>query len=64
MAHVVKHWNIVKRFGRWSSDIFQRYLWDAHEGMLSISAGMAADKSELTKPRKRGEVVQNRATNL
>ena len=61
MAHVVKDWNIVKRFGRWSSDIFQRYLWDAHEGMASISAGMAADKSELTKPRTLREVVRNQA---
>jgi len=57
MAHTVKDWNVVKRFGRWTSDIFQRYLWDSHEGMASVSAGMASDKSELTRPRASGGVA-------
>ena len=60
MAHTVKDWNVVKRFGRWTSDVFQRYLWDSHEGMASVSAGMAKDKSELTRPRLSGGVAERK----
>ena len=51
MAHVVKDLSKVQRFGRWTSDVFHAYLWDSHEGMAGIATEMAADESELTRPR-------------
>ena len=52
MAHFCKQdWSQVKRFGRWTSDVFQRYLWDSHEHMAGVSRGMALDESALTRPR-------------
>ena len=51
MAHVVSDWQQVKRFGRWKSDVFQKYVWDSHEQMSRVSRGMAMDDSALTRPR-------------
>ena len=51
MAHVVNDWQQVKRFGRWKSDVFQKYIWDSHEQMARVSQGMATDDSALTRPR-------------
>ena len=51
MAHVVNDWQQVKRFGRWRSDVFQKYIWDSHEQMSQVSRGMATDDSALTRPR-------------
>ena len=68
MAHVVGDLTKVQRFGRWTSDAFHGYLWDAHEGMLGIAGQMAGDESELTRPRHAkagrtdgGEAGQDRA---
>ena len=51
MAHVVNDWQQVKRFGRWRSDVFQKYIWESHEQMAHVSRGMATDDSALTRPR-------------
>ena len=51
MDHVVDDWQQVKRFGRWKSDVFQKYIWDSHEQMARVSQGMATDDSALTRPR-------------
>ena len=42
---------IIKRWGRWVSDSFQRYLWDANEDAKGLSKKMAEDKSTLSNTR-------------
>ena len=42
---------LVRRFGRWASDTFHRYLWDPHEQLKGIARKMSQDRSELTQPR-------------
>ena len=44
--------DIIKRWGRWKSDSFQRYLWDADEGARGLSTRMALDRSHLTSTRE------------
>ena len=41
-------------FGRWASDAFHGYLWEAHEQTKGLAAKMADDFSELTKPKSQG----------
>ena len=40
----------VQHFGRWNLDTFHAYLWEFHEPMRPIARGMAADRTELTRP--------------
>ena len=42
----------VKRFGRWSSDSFHGYLWEAHERQKGLAGSMAAAEGQLLAPRK------------
>ena len=42
----------VKRFGRWSSDSFHGYLWEAHERQKGLASSMAAAEGQLLAPRK------------
>ena len=39
---------IIKRWGRWVSDSFQRYLWDANEDAKGLSRKMAEDSGTLS----------------
>ena len=41
----------VRRFGRWESDTFHRYLWESHEHSKDLAKGMATDEGTLTVPR-------------
>jgi len=54
MYHVVGDLQQVRRFGRWATDTFHAYLWEAHEPMRPISAKMAEDNSALTEPKGLG----------
>ncbi len=38
---------LVRRWGRWSSDSFQGYIWEAREGARGVSEAMA--KADLTQ---------------
>ena len=38
---------LVRRWGRWSSDSFQTYIWEAREGARGVSEAMA--KADLTQ---------------
>ena len=42
----------VKRFGRWSSDSFHGYLWEAHERQKGLASSMAAAEGQLLAPRR------------
>jgi hypothetical protein len=42
---------IIKRWGRWASDSFQRYLWDANEDAKGLSTRMATDNGTLVSSR-------------
>ena len=39
-------------WGRWVSDSFQRYLWDANEDAKGLSKKMALDQSNLVLSRE------------
>ena len=43
---------MIKRWGRWLSDSFQRYLWDANEDAKGLSSKMARDTSTLVLSRE------------
>ena len=49
MYHVVGDLQIVRRFGRWSSDTF--HLWESHEPAEGTARKTAADEPELIAPR-------------
>ena len=38
---------IIKRWGRWVSDSFQRYLWESSDASRGLSRIMASDRSTL-----------------
>ena len=42
----------IKRMGRWVSDSFQRYLWEANEDTRGLSTLMARDRSTLAATRQ------------
>ena len=44
--------DIIKRWGRWVSDSFQRYLWEANEDARGLSQRMADDTSTLSATRQ------------
>ncbi|CAE8601345.1 unnamed protein product, partial [Polarella glacialis] len=41
----------VQRFGRWKSDAFHGYLWEAHEPQREVAKRMAGATTALLKPR-------------
>ena len=49
LYHQVRDLAIVKRFGRWASDAFHSYLWEAHEPQAGLAAAMARDATTATK---------------
>ena len=49
MYHVVGDLQLVRRFGRWASDAFHVYLWEAHEPQAGLAAAMARDGTTLTR---------------
>ena len=38
---------LVQRWGRWSSDAFQGYLWDSHQSSAGVAKAMAAAKIDI-----------------
>ena len=48
LYHTVNNLDVVKRFGRWSSDAFHGYLWEAHEPQRHLAKAMAKSENELT----------------
>ena len=51
LYHVTGDLQVVRRFGRWSSDAFHSYLWESHEQMKGLAELMEGDHSELRAPR-------------
>ena len=45
--HATGEIETVKRYGRWTSGAFHRYLWDADEQFTDLSAKMAEDKATI-----------------
>ena len=43
---------LIKRMGRWVSDSFQRYLWEANEDAKDLARIMASDTSTLAVTRQ------------
>ncbi len=57
--------SVVRRFGRWVTDTYMDYLWEAFEQMKGVSAKMASAKFQLTAPLQPGvprKKVQFRAS--
>jgi len=52
LLHAGVHIDIIKRWGRWVSDSFQRYLWEAEEDAKDLSNMMASDTSTLAVTRQ------------
>ena len=50
LYHVTGDLQVVRRFGRWSSDAFHAYLWESHEQMKGLAGRMQEDRSELRAP--------------
>ena len=42
---------IIKRWGRWVSDSFQRYLWESNDDARDLARLMASDTSTLAATR-------------
>ena len=47
MLHATGHFDLVKRFGRWSSDAVHGYLHDSAEQSLGLAAAMARDRASI-----------------
>ena len=47
MLHATGQFDLVKRFGRWSSDAVHGYLHDSAESTLLLAEKMACDKSAV-----------------
>ena len=45
LLHAGEHIETIKRIGRWVSDAFQRYLWEANEDTIGLSRKMARRRS-------------------
>ena len=52
LLHAGVHIDIIKRWGRWVSDSFQRYLWEAEEDAKDLATKMASDKTTLSATRQ------------
>ena len=51
MYHTVQDLAYVRRFGRWASDAYHRYLWESHEQTQGLAAKMEAARGTLTTPK-------------
>ena len=51
MYHATMDLKLVQRYGRWLSDSFQGYLYEAHEMVRGLAAEMGRDDTELIHPR-------------
>lgn len=47
MLHATGQFDLVKRFGRWSSDAVHGYLHDSAEQTLQLASQMARDRSSV-----------------
>ena len=47
LYHHFQDIDIVRRWGRWRSNAFHAYLWDAREQGAGVAAAMAADRTVL-----------------
>ena len=47
LLHATGQFDLVKRFGRWSSDAVHTYLHDSAEQSAGLAQRMAADKSSV-----------------
>ena len=47
MLHATGHFDLVKRFGRWSSTAVHGYLHESAEQSVGVSAQMARDRSSV-----------------
>ena len=47
LYHAVNDVEIVKRWGRWSSTAFHRYLWDSSEQARDLASRMARDEASI-----------------
>ena len=52
MYHATQDLKLVQRYGRWASDAFMGYLWEAHEGQKGLAARMGRDDWQLTKAKE------------
>ena len=49
LYHCTQDLHLVRRYGRWSSNSFLGYLWEAHEAQKGLALRMGRDDWELTK---------------
>ena len=47
-CHAVPDLERLKRFGRWKSNAFHAYLWEAHEPQKGLAEAMSARDYQLT----------------
>eukprot|EP00974_Lingulodinium_polyedra_P090505 8776385-Lingulodinium_polyedra.AAC.1 len=47
MLHATGQFDLVKRFGRWSSDAVHAYLHDSAEQTAGVAAAMARDRPSV-----------------
>ena len=47
MLHSTQQFDLVKRFGRWSSDAVHVYLHDSAQQVRDLASAMARDKSSV-----------------
>ena len=47
LYHTTSDLNFVRRFGRWASDAFHGYLWEAHEKSCGVSSSMVQEGFNL-----------------
>jgi hypothetical protein len=47
LYHIYHDVEIIKRYGRWSSNAFHAYLWEGAETSKGVAASMAADTTTL-----------------
>ena len=47
LLHATREFDLVKRFGRWSSDAVHSYLHESAEQYLGLATKMARDRSSV-----------------
>ena len=47
LYHIYHDVEIIKRYGRWTSNAFHAYLWEANETAKGVAAKMAGDKTTI-----------------
>ena len=50
MYHGCGEFAVVKRFGRWSTDVVHDYLWEYHENQKGLAEAMVEADFELPAP--------------